>query len=161
MKASIWRRLSAATVDFFVVPTVALVIMLISGALENAEAWSNGFPWVRVLLLGVTAYLLVNGVLLWRYGQTLGKRLCKIKVVDHNSGQLPTFWKLIVLRAPFFPLLHSSLIGLWYLPAIDLLSGLRKDRRCLHDWICGTSVVNVQRGLRDISRKHREFNYPP
>lgn len=142
MKASIWRRLSAATVDFFVVPTVALVIMLISGALENAEAWSNGFPWVRVLLLGVTAYLLVNGVLLWRYGQTLGKRLCKIKVVDHNSGQQAAFWKLIVLRAPFFPLLHSSLIGLWYLPAIDLLLGLRKNRRCLHDWVCGTSVVS-------------------
>ena len=142
MKASIWRRLSAATLDFFVVPTVALIIMLISGALENAEAWSNGFPWVRVILLGVTAYLLVNGVLLWRYGQTLGKWLCKIKVVDHNSGQQPAFWKLIVLRAPFFPLLHSSLIGLWYLPAIDLLLGLRKDRRCLHDWVCGTSVVN-------------------
>ena len=142
MKASIWRRLGAATLDFFVVPTVALIIMLISGALENAEAWSKGFPWVRVLLLGIAAYLLVNGVLLWRYGQTLGKRLFKIKVVDHNSGQLPAFWKLIVLRAPFFPLLHSSLIGLWYLPAINLLPGLRTDRRCLHDWVCGTSVVN-------------------
>ena len=142
MKASIWRRLGAATLDFFVVPTVALIIMLISGALENAEAWSKGFPWVRVLLLGIAAYLLVNGVLLWRYGQTLGKRLFKIKVVDHNSGQLPAFWKLIVLRAPFFPLLHSSLIGLWYLPAINLLPGLLTDRRCLHDWVCGTSVVN-------------------
>ena len=142
MKASIWRRLSAATLDFFVVPTVALIIILISGALENAEAWSKGFPWVRVLLLGIAAYLLVNGVLLWRYGQTLGKRLFKIKVVDHNSGQLPAFWKLIVLRAPFFPLLHSSLIGLWYLPAINLLPGLLTDRRCLHDWVCGTSVVN-------------------
>ena len=142
MRASIWSRLSAATVDFFVVPTVALIIMLISGALENAEAWSKGFPWVRVLLLGIAAYLLVNGVLLWRYGQTLGKRLCNIKVVDHKSGQQPAFWKLIVLRAPFFPLLYSSLIGLWYLPAIDLLLGLRKDRRCLHDWVCGTNVVN-------------------
>ena len=142
MKASIWSRLGAATLDFFVVPTVALIIMLISGALENAEAWSKGFPWVRVLLLGIAAYLLVNGVLLWRYGQTLGKRLFKIKVVDHNSGQLPAFWKLIVLRAPFFPLLHSSLIGLWYLPAINLLPGLLTDRRCLHDWVCGTSVVN-------------------
>ena len=46
MKASIWRRLSAATLDFFVVPVAALIVMLISGALENAEAWSNGFPWV-------------------------------------------------------------------------------------------------------------------
>ena len=102
MKATIWRRLSAATLDFFVVPTAALIIMLISGALENAEAWSNGFPWVRVLMLGVAAYLLINGVLLWRHGQTFGKWVCKIKIVDQNSGQLPAFWKLIVLRAPFF-----------------------------------------------------------
>ena len=141
MKASIWRRVSAAALDFFVVPTVALIIMLISGALESAEAWSDGFPWVRVLLLGLTAYLLVNGVLLWRHGQTFGKWVCKIKVVDQNSGQLPAFWKLIVLRAPFFPLLHSSLIGFWYLPAIDLVLGFRADRRCVHDWVCGTKVV--------------------
>ena len=141
MKASIWRRLSAATLDFFVVPIVALIIMLISGTLENAEAWSNGFPWLRVLLLGVAAYLLLNGLLLWRHGQTLGKWVCKIKVVDHKSGQLPAFWKLIVLRAPFFPLLHSSLIGFWYLPALDLVLGFRADRRCVHDWVCGTKVV--------------------
>ena len=86
MKASIWRRLSAATVDFFVVPTIALIIMLISGALENAEAWSNGFPWVRVLLLGVTAYLLVNGVLLgdtakhWANGFARSRSLTTIQV---------------------------------------------------------------------------------
>ena len=95
-------------------------------------------------MLGVAAYLLINGVLLWRHGQTFGKWVCKIKVVDHNSGQLPAFWKLIVLRAPFFPLLHSSLIGFWYLLAIDLVLGFRGDRRCLHDWVCGTRVVACQ-----------------
>lgn len=141
MNAAVWRRVTAAAVDFVIVPSVAMIIMLITGALENAEAWTGGFPWLRVGLLGVVGYLLVNGVLLWRYGQTLGKRLVKIKIVDHESEQVPAVWKLIVLRAPFFPLLHATLIGFWYLLALDLLTGLRADRRCIHDWVSGTRVV--------------------
>jgi len=141
MNAAIWRRVTAAAVDFVIVPSVSMIIMLITGALENAEAWTGGFPWLRVGLLGVVGYLLVNGVLLWRYGQTLGKRLVKIKIVDHESGQVPAMWKLIVVRAPFFPLMHATLIGFWYLLALDLLTGLRADRRCIHDWVSGTRVV--------------------
>jgi uncharacterized RDD family membrane protein YckC len=148
MNAAVWRRVTAAAVDFVTVPSVSMIIMLITGALENAEAWTGGFPWLRVGLLGVVGYLLVNGVLLWRYGQTLGKRLVKIKIVDHESGQVPAVWKLIVLRAPFFPLMHATLIGFWYLLALDLLTGLRADRRCIHDWVSGTRVV-VAAGDKD------------
>ena len=101
MNAAVWRRVTAAAIDFVIVPSVAMIVMLITGALENAEAWTDGFPWLRVVLLGVVGYLMVNGVLLWRCGQTLGKRLAKIKIVDHESGQVPALWKLIVLRAPF------------------------------------------------------------
>jgi uncharacterized RDD family membrane protein YckC len=141
MNAAVWRRVTAAAVDFVIVPSVAMIIMLITGALENAEAWTGGFPWLRVFLLGVVGYLIVNGVLLWRHGQTLGKRLAKIKIVDHESEQAPALWKLIVLRAPFFPLMHVALIGFWYLLVLDLLMGLRRDRRCMHDWVSGTKVV--------------------
>jgi uncharacterized RDD family membrane protein YckC len=148
MNSAVWRRVTAAAVDFVTVPSVSMIIMLITGALENAEAWTGGFPWLRVGLLGVVGYLLVNGVLLWRYGQTLGKRLVKIKIVDHESGQVPAVWKLIVLRAPFFPLMHATLIGFWYLLALDLLTGLRADRRCIHDWVSGTRVV-VAAGDKD------------
>lgn len=143
MNAAVWRRVTAAAIDFVIVPSVAMIVMLITGALENAEAWTDGFPWLRVVLLGVVGYLMVNGVLLWRCGQTLGKRLAKIKIVDHESGQVPALWKLIVLRAPFFPLMHATLIGFWYLLAFDLLMGLRGDRRCIHDWVSGTKVVAV------------------
>ena len=120
-----------------------MIVMLVSGVIENAEAWALGFPWVRVFFLGVVGYLLVNGFLLWRNGQTLGKWLAKIKIVDHESGQVPAFWKLIVLRAPFFPLLHATFIGYGYLLLIDLLVGLRSDRRCVHDWVSGTRVVDA------------------
>ena len=111
--------------------------------IENAEAWAGGFPWLRVFCLGVVGYLLVNGLLLWRQGQTLGKWFVKIKIVDRRSDQVPVFWKLIVLRAPFFPLLYAGFIGYGYLILMDLLLGLRGDRRCVHDWVSGTRVVDA------------------
>ena len=143
MPASNWRRLLATAVDFFVVPLAAMLVMLVTGVIEDAQAWVDGFPWVRVFLLGVAGYLLVNGVLLWRSGQTVGKWLLKIQIIDVQSGATPPFWKLIAIRAPFFPLLHSSFIGYWYLLVVDVVFALRNDRRCLHDHICSTKVVSI------------------
>ena len=143
MTTAVWRRVVATIVDFVLVPVIAMIVMLVSGVIENAEAWALGFPWARVFFLGVVGYLLVNGFLLWRYGQTVGKWFVKIKIVDHESGELPAFWKLIVLRAPFFPLLYATFIGYGYLLLIDLLLGLRRDRRCVHDWVSGTQVVDA------------------
>jgi uncharacterized RDD family membrane protein YckC len=143
MQATIWRRLLATAIDFVVVPAAAMLVMLVTGVIEHAQAWADGFPWVRVFFLGVAGYLIVNGVLLWRFGQTLGKRLLKIRIVDHTSNEKPPLWKLIVIRTAFFPFLHATFIGYWYLLVADLGFGMRADRRCLHDLVCGTKVVTT------------------
>ena len=59
MNAAVWRRVTAAAVDFVTVPSVAMIVMLITGALENAEAWTDGFPWRRDDLKGVVGYLML------------------------------------------------------------------------------------------------------
>ena len=143
MRAAIWRRVLATSIDFVVVPGMAMLVMLVTGVIENAEAWVDGFPWIRVFLLGVVGYLLVNGMLLFRSGQTLGKWLLKIRIVDYRSGETAPFWKLLAFRAPFFPLLHGALIGYWYLLLLDAVFALRADRRCLHDILCGTKVISI------------------
>ena len=91
----------------------------------------------------VVGYLLVNGMLLFRSGQTLGKWLLKIRIVDYHSGETAAFWKLLAFRAPFFSLLHGALIGYWYLLLLDAVFALRADRRCLHDILCGTKVISM------------------
>ena len=53
MRAAIWRRVLATSIDFVVVPGMAMLVMLVTGVIENAEAWVDGFPWIRVFLLGV------------------------------------------------------------------------------------------------------------
>ena len=143
---AIWRRIVAAGIDFLLVPAVSFVVMLVSGVMENAEAYAGYQPWIRAIALGVAGYLLVNGWLLHRRGQTVGKWLTRIKIVMHADGSVPPLWRLIGIRALFFPLMYLpvfySMFGLFaLLPVVDIAHGLRADRRCLHDMAAGTRVA--------------------
>jgi|TARA_B110000977_G_C11005349_1_gene465519 uncharacterized RDD family membrane protein YckC len=138
-----WRRALAGAIDFFLVPAFALLLMLVTGVLESAEAYSRGFPYFRVFFLGVASYLMLNGWLLWQRGQTLGKYWLKLKIVNSQDGKKVALWKLICLRAVFFGLPHVALIGFWYLVLIDWFFLFGKDRRCLHDLVAGTLVAPV------------------
>ena len=115
---------------------MAMLVMLVTGVIENAEAWVDGFPWIRSFCWVWLKSLLVNGMLLFRLGQTFGKWLLKIRIGIYLREQTAPFWKLLSC-APFFPLLHGALIGYWHLLLLDAVSALRADRRCLHDILCG------------------------
>lgn len=149
-----FRRLIATGIDMLLVPTLTLLLVMISGVVENAEAY-GGEGWelqmfVKVFGLAVVAYLLLNGITLWRRGQTLGKLFLGIAIVpantnDHWTTEPAPFWKLICIRALFFPLLFV-VIAPWLalLPVIDQLFIFGKRRRCIHDLAAGTVVVRRQ-----------------
>jgi len=106
---------SAATV---IVPTVAAV-------------------WL--LALAVTQI-----VLLCTRGQTVGKRVTRIAIVDQFSNDLVGYLRVAVVRqgpqtilSLFFPT-----VGLAYL-ILDGLFIFSKKRRCLHDRLAGTVVFQV------------------
>ena len=146
LAAGIPRRLLATAIDFVVVPLASLLVMLVSGAMEHAEAYVGNQPWIRAFLLGVAGYLLVNDWLLHVRGQTWGKLIMGIKIVAADTGEIAAWWRLICIRALFFPMLYLpilyGLVGLLaLLPVVDQAVGLRGDRRCLHDWLAGTRVV--------------------
>jgi uncharacterized RDD family membrane protein YckC len=141
------RRLLATTIDFILVPVCALLIMLVTGALEHAEDYAGDYQVpVRILLLGVSSYLLLNGWLLYRRSQTVGKLLLGVKIISAQSSAAPALWKLLCVRALFFPLLYLVIFfGLvpWLvlLPLVDVIFIFGKQRRCLHDYAAGTLVV--------------------
>ena len=60
---------------------------------------------VDQLLSVVTVYIgwLIWSLLLWRNGQTPGKRLVKTRVYDVTTGK-PASWKLMALRQVVVPL---------------------------------------------------------
>ena len=143
--AAVWRRIVATGIDLVVVPAVSFLVMWVSGVMEHAAAYAGNQPWIRGIGLGIVGYLIVNGWLLASRGQTLGKWITRIRIVT-TDGHKPSWWRLIFIRALFFPLMYLPLlyavVGLFaLLPFIDVLHALRADRRCIHDMAAGTRVV--------------------
>lgn len=147
--ASRRRRLFATLIDAILVPCLTLLLVMMTGVLEDAEDYVD-FWWILwVLVLAVVSYLLLNGYGLWRSGQTLGKMALGIAIVRNEPsaeglfGSRPApLWKLVCIRALFFPLLYVALVPwLALLPIVDQGLVFRKNRRCVHDLVCGTVVV--------------------
>ena len=140
------RRGLATLVDIIVVPVVSLLVMLVTGAMEHAEAYAGAQPYLRAFGLGVAGYLVINGLLLHKRGQTVGKALVGIMIVSRQTGEKAKLWRLILIRALFFPLLYLPVLfplvgALALLPVIDQAFIFRRDRRCLHDLAADTCVV--------------------
>lgn len=151
MLAGRLRRLVATLIDAILVPSLTLVLVMIVGVVEDAEDYVDYWWLVWVLLLAVVSYLLLNGYGLWRRGQTLGKQVMAVAIVPAAGGRDGRYsrtpaplWKLICVRALFFPLLFVVVVP-WIaaVPIIDQLLIFLKRRRCLHDLICGTVVVRL------------------
>lgn len=154
-----FRRLCATLIDALLVPSLTILLVMITGVVEDAEDYANSWWILWVFLLAVLSYLLLNGYGLWRNGQTLGKRMLGIRIVrarhsaessasengaaeDSVADVLAPLWKLICIRALFFPLLFCVIVPwLGLLPLLDQLAIFGKQRRCLHDWAAGTRVV--------------------
>jgi len=146
-----FRRLVATVIDAILVPAVTVVMVMIAGVVEHAEDYTDNWWMLWVFLLAIVSYLLLNGYGLWRRGQTLGKQVMGVAIVpatsggDGQYGRTPApLWKLICVRALFFPLLFVSVVP-WIaaLPIIDQLLIFMKNRRCLHDLVSGTVVVRL------------------
>ncbi len=78
-------------------------------------------------------------VLLSRDGQSLGKKAMKIRIVRFDDGGNPGFAEAVGFR-----LLVNGLI--WMVPGyalLDIMYIFSAERRCLHDRIAGTKVVEA------------------
>lgn len=145
------RRLAATLVDAILVPSLTMILVMISGVTEDAEDYVDNWWILWVFLLAVASYLLLNGYGLWRCGQTLGKMLMGIAMVSAAAGNDGSYsrtpvplWKLILVRALFFPLLFVVIVpSLAILPLVDQLMIFGKRRRCLHDFAAGSVVVRL------------------
>lgn len=86
---------------------------------------------------GVALYGLIYALLLSKFGQTPGKKAYEIKVVDAKTGENLTFFRAI-FRFVAFLFTATTLLGLF-------VPFYRRDKKALHDLVCGTLVVAVKR----------------
>ncbi len=141
-------RLGAAIIDFIIMLVVLLPIMYMGGymaaATEAAQAGAQvglgtTLMWAAI---GFVIFVVIQGFPLNATGQTWGKKLLKIKIVDLDGGK-PPIGRLLGLRyLPIQVVANVPLIG----PVVALVNVLlifRSDRRCGHDLIAGTRVVHA------------------
>lgn len=142
--ASRGARLGAALIDVVIAMLAFGAIALVTPFNIFVTDPSGGlwFAMARNTLIGFVFFLLFHGYLLATRGQTIGKMLVKIRIV-RTDGSRASFARLVGLR-----FLVNSLFTL--IPVVGPLYGLidvlfifRQERRCVHDLIADTVVVQA------------------
>lgn len=104
---------------------------------------NNSFEFiVSILFIGLIINLVCNGYLLYKRGQTLGKMIMDIEIVDMKNNVPPLFNSFFVRSFLFSVLYFIPVVQL--VAALDVLFIFSQSRRCLHDRLAGTKVVDVE-----------------
>ena len=141
--ASRGARLGAALIDALIGLAVSIPLCMWLGVFETVkrgQALSTA-TLITVSFLGFLAFLVIHGQFLYQSGQTVGKKLIGLQIVGLDD-QVPPLINLIVLR--YLPISVAALLPFGNLLVIaDALAIFRSDRRCLHDLIAGTRVIDL------------------
>lgn len=95
---------------------------------------------IGMTLLGFLIFVITQSYFLKKSGQTIGKKIVGIRIVDLDEN-VPSLGTLLGRRyAPLYLAQGVPGIG-WVLSMLDVLFIFRQDRRCVHDLIAKTKVV--------------------
>ncbi len=130
--ANIPDRIKAFITDMFMIyiPILYIITYVVLDGKDAFQA-SNWAPFFGVLLYGF-----IYTFLLYKFGQTPGKKAYLIKVVDVKTEQNIGYFQAW-LRFIGFLLSATLLVGL-------IFPFYRKDKRSLHDLIAKTVVIVVK-----------------
>ncbi|MBJ6764256.1 RDD family protein [Myxococcaceae bacterium JPH2] len=130
-------RFSANLIDQIVVYAPLLVLGILGGMFGDEESASVGL--ILLGILGTLGALVLQCVRVHQSGQSIGKRMMRIKVVRMDGSRADTA-RIIVLRN-VIPTLVGSFCSV--LSIVDPMFIFGNERRCLHDLMADTIVVNV------------------
>jgi uncharacterized RDD family membrane protein YckC len=142
--ASRGLRLGGAIIDGIISWAVMFPLMYFTGFFQSAMAGTVNFgAQITLSAAGIVLFLLLNGYLLSKRGQTIGKRLVGTRIVGVPDEQILPLGKVFALR--YLPIWVAALVPFIgnIVVLVDILFIFRGDRRCLHDLIAGTKVVNA------------------
>ena len=98
---------------------------------------------VYVLLLTIVIFGLINGRWLVTRGQTVGKRLVGVRIVDAGTREVVPLVKSYGLRFIVVQAITQVPFVGPILALVDPLFIFGERRRCLHDYLAGTIVVRA------------------
>jgi uncharacterized RDD family membrane protein YckC len=126
-----------------------IIFIPIMGAGVAAAIFSRNSALVGMaFLLGALATLGVLGyqVYLAQYGQSIGKRMRRLRVV-RTDGSPASLGRILLLRN-FVPWVIGSFCGFFGL--IDALVIFTDERRCIHDLLADTKVIKVNSDTENL-----------
>lgn len=145
--ASRLARLFASLADAVIGFVVMFPIQLWAGVYDGFPALKpQEFPKSLFWIIGsVLFWIALHGPFLAKNAQTIGKKLMGLQIVMADTGKPASFERLVFWR--FLPMMlvpQIPYVGMFLILA-DLLSIFRTDRRCLHDHIAGTRVIDLDK----------------
>jgi uncharacterized RDD family membrane protein YckC len=163
--ANFWRRIGALFIDTLI---LGLVGFLLGLALESTFVQIGGWGRLIGFVIALAYFGLMNSKLF--DGQTIGKRLLDLRVVDSNNQTIPlvkSVLRCIVLEAPFFlngaRFSNEALLSYFMYPLSMIVLGAgisiiylyifnRVTRQSLHDLAVGTFVVNANIERQEVGK---------
>ncbi len=152
-----WIRIFAFLIDGLIIGILGFILSLIF-----KQYFIQIGAWGRLLGFLITIiYFGVQNSVICR-GQTIGKRIIKIRVVNRNGKTVSIgspLWRSAILSLPFFlngalipPSITDSILGIVLILVVfgGLISPIylyvfnRKTRQSLHDLVCKTYVVKAR-----------------
>jgi uncharacterized RDD family membrane protein YckC len=135
-------RLGAQIIDTLIMlPIVGLLMFVFGWFSETRLEAVSLLEQLGVSAISIGIWLAINFQLLTN-GQTIGKKAVGIKIVRSN-GDATTAGHIIIRRfLPLWLLVHVPYLGN-LLALVDALLIFRQSRKCLHDDIADTIVVQT------------------
>jgi uncharacterized RDD family membrane protein YckC len=144
VRSSRLARLGAVFIDTLVLMVPVMIIAVAVPAMsEQGQGFSTGATaLLGVFGLAVAAFVVYQIVMLHRYGQTLGKKLVGVRIV-RQDGSRASLGRLLGLRYIVPGVIGAiPLLGPLF-SLIDPLFIFGEEKRCLHDLLADTIVVDV------------------
>ncbi len=143
--ASRWDRFFASLLDGIIYCIIVIPVMYFTGGFDGISQGiqpSLGYNLV-ISVVGIITFIILNGKLLISSGQTIGKKAIGIKIVDLN-GNLPTLNDHLLKRYAFYFIPGQIPFIGPFISIINILFIFGSEKRCIHDLVAGTKVVDCK-----------------
>jgi uncharacterized RDD family membrane protein YckC len=138
--ATPWKRLCAQFVDGMIVLVISVPLQVMTGVYSRMSTLGivDELIWN---LIGLILILVINWNLL-QQGQTIGKKLFKLRIVRKDGSSTDRNWLISRRIAPLWVVSLIPVIGPVAL-LVDALCIFRAERNTLHDDVADTKVVTL------------------
>lgn len=142
------KRLLGALIDaliniFALVPGMALLIADLFQMEGQYKMGTLSFAGVGAMVLALLIVFLVQLYLALVRSQSIGKYFVKTQILDFETKVPAGLVKTVILRLFVCSAIQLIPIVGYIFLLVDFIFLFRADRRCVHDMIAGTEVVDI------------------